>query len=69
MPLIRLTYCVVNNTGLSIIYLACPALQIVANITAEVNEDIAEPIAIIVVTVGGVKASRILCGVLYFRSV
>lgn len=44
-------------------------LQIVANITAEVNEDIAEPIAIIVVTVGEVKSSRILCGVLYFRSV
>jgi hypothetical protein len=44
MALIRLTYCVVNNAGLSIICLTCPAMKIVPKIAAEVNEDIAEPL-------------------------
>lgn len=44
-------------------------MKIVAKVTAEVNEDIAESIAVIAVTVGVVKVSCILYGVPYFRSV
>ncbi|KFY25366.1 hypothetical protein V491_01778 [Pseudogymnoascus sp. VKM F-3775] len=49
-----------NNTGLSIIYPTCFAMQIVAAIIVEVNGNIAEPIAIIGGTVGVVKISYTL---------
>lgn len=49
-----------NNTRLSIIYLTCLAMKIFAKITAEVNEDIAEPIAVIGISVDVVKISYTL---------